>query len=128
MCNGSVVGLRYWKRFETAKKWHRGFEFVHDDAPITCERVFRSPDHRRVLTLAMLEVGCQLMMWSKEPKFPLRPLGYSDGNSFGVGAMMATFHNSPNTAPLALWWGSGKSGPLARWEPLLPRRPDPKNR
>ena len=122
----SDVCQRHWQRFE----WHhRGYAFLEDDVAITCERVFRSPEHRRTLTLAMLEVGCKIMLWTKDPNPWMRPLGYCNDNSFGVGAMMATFHNSPNTAPLALWWGDpSKGAPLARWDPLLPRRPDPRNR
>jgi len=107
---------------------HRNVRLIDCDDPITCERVFRSIEHREVLTRAFLEVGCKMMMWTKNPKAAMRPLGYTNDSSFGLGAMMATFHNCPNTAPLALWWGDAAMPswtPLSRWSPLLPRRPAP---
>lgn len=89
------------------------------------ERVFRTPDHRTVLTRAMLEVGCQIMLWSENPDLALGPLGFVDKDApLGLGAMVATFHGAPNTMPLALWWGNPTlrdGSPLARWIPLLPR-------
>lgn len=100
---------------------------IREDAAVRCEGVFRSADHRRVLTRAMLEVGCTLWI-ETEPNPLLRPLGHDDELSLGVGAMMATFHNSPNSAPLALWWGNREMpsrNPLSKWNPLLPRRPAP---
>ncbi len=106
---------------------HREYKF--ETEPLAWnDGVFRSPEHRRVITRALLEVGCKIMMWSRQPSRGMRPLGFDEERTFGVGAMMATFHNAPNSAPLALWWGNPSfhdSHPLSRWTPLLPRRPAP---
>jgi hypothetical protein len=91
--------------------------------------LFDSPMERQVVTRALLQVGAQLLIWSKDPYYLMRPLGFvaeKGAASLGFGTMFCTFHNSANTSPLALWWGNpsvGSYSPLSKWTPLLPRRP-----
>ena len=44
-----------------------------------------------------------------------RPLGNMVLETFGFGALVVTFRNCPNNAPLALWAGDP-------WYPLFPRK------
>ncbi len=85
--------------------------------------VFKSAAGRDVLESELLKAGCRILERCPNRKENWRPLGFHSLATLGFGAMLATYRNCPNNAPLALWWGDpdAKDGPLA-WYPLLPRR------
>ena len=63
------------------------------------------PQHAREMPVLDFyrQVGCDILQF---------------GNyGLGVGTMVVTYRNCPNTAPLALWWEVNRW-----WTPLLPRR------
>lgn len=74
---------------------------------------FEGEASRSLLEGQFLEAG--LMMWGacESPRKMMRPLGYGPFG-FGFGAVIATYRNCPNNAPLALWWG----GPFDEGPPL----------
>lgn len=89
--------------------------------------LFESPEQRDVVERVLLEVGCSLILRTKEWNSLMRPLGFvSSGkdHSLGFGSFFCTCFNSSNNSPLALWWGDPKmtGTALANWKPLLPRR------
>ena len=65
--------------------------------------VFADETSRQLLEEAFLVRGCQIRQ--ENPNLPtnMRPLGYSNLDSFGFGSMFLTFRNCPNNCPLALW-------------------------
>lgn len=89
--------------------------------------LFERPEQRDVVERVLLEVGCYLIIRTKEWNSLMRPLGFvSNGKdqSLGFGSFFCTCFNSSNNSPLALWWGDPKmtGTALANWKPLLPRR------
>lgn len=89
--------------------------------------LFESPEQRDIVERVLLEVGCSLILRTKEWNSLMRPLGFvSSGkdHSLGFGSFFCTCFNSSNNSPLALWWGDPKmtGTALANWKPLLPRR------
>jgi hypothetical protein len=74
--------------------------------------LFVDADERDVVERALLRTGSCLARGAGKPA--VRPLGFGASGTLGFGAVACTFHNAPNTMPLALWWSDG-------WFPLLPR-------
>jgi len=109
----------YRKRDDNARRRHVGLQLPHD---VPEDDLLGGPHHRYVLTRAFLEVGAKLIMQVRQPAWRLAPLGYTDRPSLGLGALVATFRNCPNNAPMALWYEvPGKD----LWHPLLPRHDKP---
>ena len=89
--------------------------------------LFERPEQRDVVEQVLLEVGCSLILRTKEWNSLMRPLGFvSNGKdqTLGFGSFFCTCFNSSNNSPLALWWGDPEmtGTALANWKPLLPRR------
>lgn len=83
---------------------------------------FKTEEGRQIVEQEFLKAGLKIKGMAKKTSESLRPLGFSPFG-LGFGAMIATYRNCPNNAPLALWWGDreAKSGAL-NWYPLLPRK------
>jgi hypothetical protein len=82
---------------------------------------FSSEEARQLLEGEFLKAGLEILSRCAHPKEIMRPLGFS---SFGLGfgSMIVTHRNSPNNAPLALWWGVEGAANRKRWYPLFARR------
>lgn len=88
------------------------------------ESVFSSEKGRALLEQEFLIAGVKIRGYCANPKPIMRPLGFS-AFGLGFGSTIATFRNSPNNSPLAIWWGdptANASHPLSKWYPLLPRK------
>lgn len=86
--------------------------------------LFTSESNRDVLEKALLKKGAYICSLSQNWNERIKPMGYSQGISFGFGAFFATCYNISNNCPLAYWWGDLWSPPseiLGKWYPLLPR-------
>ena len=94
-----------------------------DPAP---EYGFSSAAARDVVEEQFFKAGVKIIGFAASPKPEMRPLGYEKLESVGFGAVFVCYHNIANNAPLALWYGDpqAKTGPLSRWYPLFPRRPN----
>lgn len=89
------------------------------------EKLFSSPEARRVVEKAFLKKGIQIVRASKNPAPSIRPLGFMKLVSLGFGTFFATYRNIANNCPLVLWWGNPNlpiTDPLGIWYPLFPRR------
>jgi len=89
------------------------------------EKLFSSPEARRVVEKAFLQKGIQIVKASKNPTPSMRPLGFMPLVSLGFGTFFATYRNIANNCPLVLWWGDPDfpiTHPFGQWHPLLPRR------
>ena len=82
-------------------------------------KIFSSDNARKVLEVAFLEKGLEIVKSCHSNSKGLFPLGY---NNFG--SICAFEYNISNTCPLVLWWGNliKKGDALDIWYPLLPRR------
>ncbi|WP_146224897.1 hypothetical protein [Aquipseudomonas alcaligenes] len=75
---------------------------------------FSSCAGRDVLEQEFLKAGAYIRAVCRNLGVRQRPLGNSALETLGFGAMMVTYRNCPNNAPLALWVD-------APWYPLFPR-------
>jgi len=95
------------------------------DAFPPVETLFSNSTARRILEQAFLLQGIDLVSACSAPRPDMKPLGFVQGQSFGFGAMVFTYRNTPNNCPLVMWWGDpekyGPNHPLGQWYPLLPR-------
>lgn len=86
--------------------------------------LFRNNEGRTLLEEQFLVAGARMRARCSNPSTMMKPLGYSPFG-LGFGAVVCSYRNCPNNAPLALWWGmpdAGEDSPLSHWYPLLPRR------
>jgi hypothetical protein len=82
---------------------------------VGASKVFSSPAARELLEQEFLKIGVHIRDICKHLKETSRPLGWSGLTTLGFGAMLVTFRNCPNTAPLAFWVRDP-------WYPLFPRQ------
>src|SRR5450755_1408391 len=100
-------------------------ERFRSNTDIGAEKLFSSPDNRRVVENAFLSKGIQLVKASQNPAPSIRPLGFMKLISLGFGTFFVTYRNISNNCPLVLWWGDPSypsTHPLGKWYPLFPRR------
>jgi len=76
--------------------------------------LFSSDEAKQLLEREFLEAGVRIRGLCPNLGASSRPLGHMSLESVGFGAMLVTFRNCPNNAPLALWVSSP-------WYPLFPR-------
>lgn len=107
--------LDSYRKRDRARRCHVGLQLPHD---VPKDDLLGGPRHRYVLTRAFLEVGAKIINRVQQPSRRLAPLGFTDPPSLGLGALVATFRNCPNNAPLALWYEVPRKD---LWHPLLPR-------
>jgi hypothetical protein len=89
------------------------------------ETLFTSAEGRQVVEKAFLQRGADLLSHCNTVGAGMKPLGYGNDGTLGFGAMVFTYRNTPNNAPMVMWWGDPKqaaSHPFSRWNPLLVRR------
>lgn len=101
------------------------FAALFRSVPPLQERLFSSPEARRVVEQAFLKKGIQLVKASKNPAPSMRPLGFMKLASLGFGTFFVTYRNIANNCPLVLWWGDPNlpsTHPIGQWYPLFPRR------
>ncbi|MEM3486500.1 MAG: hypothetical protein QXI12_12875 [Candidatus Methanomethyliaceae archaeon] len=87
-------------------------------------RLFSSEEGRQLLEREFFIQGYRIIQECAAPSYNIRPLGYGD-QGIGIGSMLVTYVNCPNSSPLVLWWGNPSYStwhPLGKWYPLLPRR------
>jgi hypothetical protein len=126
-CRNSPVVQRYVQSTDALRKFVSNVDATWRAGAVQMpDAVFTDPAERRILERVFLEVGCHLLLRTRSKNPYLRPLGYVADlkqPSLGFGSMFCTFQNSPNTGPLALWWGDPTAqSALSLWEPLLPRK------
>lgn len=82
---------------------------------------FHSNSHRRVMTEHFLKVGQSILKHSPtlSNKEHMHPLGNSVHDLQGLGTLLITYRNCPNSCPLALWAECDDAA--APWKPLFPR-------
>lgn len=78
-------------------------------------KLFTSDAGRCVLEQEFLKAGLHIRSICPQLNVYQRPLGNMILESLGFGALVVTFRNCPNNAPLALWAGDP-------WYPLFPRK------
>lgn len=76
--------------------------------------LFSSDQGKQLLEQEFLKTGAVIRTMCPNLSRSSRPLGHMSLESVGFGAMIVTFRNCPNNAPLALWVGPP-------WYPLFPR-------
>lgn len=81
---------------------------------IGANSLFSSDQGKQILEQEFLKAGVTIRTICPNLSRSSRPLGHMSLESVGFGAMIVTFRNCPNNAPLALWVGSP-------WYPLFPR-------
>lgn len=90
-------------------------------APGGKSQVFSSEEGRHVLEQHMLVAGSEIRAQYVTVSPNLRPLGFSPFG-LGFGAVVFTYRNCPNNAPLPFWWDLRNGLAGSGWYPLLPRR------
>ena len=86
---------------------------------------FDSEENRSILEQELMEAGLKICNFPKTRTQYMRPMGFDNRITFGLGAYFATFMNMSNNCPLAYWWGDAEAEdwhPFSKWYPLLPRR------
>ncbi len=76
--------------------------------------LFSSDTARQTLESEFLKAGVRVREMAPHLGDTQRPLGHMTLETLGFGALIVTFRNCPNNAPLALWAGDP-------WYPLFPR-------
>ena len=99
------------------------FTFRDGERPASSK--FDSEKARTILEQELMEAGLRICNFPKTRTQYMRPMGFDNRITFGLGAYFATFMNMSNNCPLAYWWGDAEAEdwhPFSKWYPLLPRR------
>ena len=115
-----ICSLKKEKENNTGKKL---FTFRSSARPASDR--FDSEENRTILEQELMEAGLKIYNLSQNRTQYMRPMGFDNRITFGLGSYFATFMNMSNNCPLAYWWGDADAGdwhPLSKWYPLLPRR------
>lgn len=81
--------------------------------------LFSSEERRQILEKEFTIAGLKIIN-NINGETHWKPLGFAAFNGLGFGAMLFSYRNCPNNAPLALWWGDWDSNVI--WYPLLQRK------
>lgn len=83
--------------------------------------IFSNNEKREILEKEFTLAGLKIMNKLNETdRKKWKPLGKSLFPGFGFGAMLFSYRNCPNNAPLAIWWGGWNNNLV--WYPLLQRK------
>lgn len=87
----------------------------------TQEILFTSPESRNQFETILLKKGLELLDAVSTKKSNIRPLGFTlpSHKNLGFGALVFTWRNVPNNAPLAFWYDAPGFTPLFKKRPAF---------